>query len=148
MELVKKSDIDIIIDMKQKQNLELKHFCENFVSIKKVLTEIGAKKLKTLNQKDYFFNLPQDKMKIKARLKLRIEKNRTVLVYYERPDFVKGKDTKSDFILLPADKKALEFWTKTLGVLGIVEKKREVWKKGDTVFHLDDVIGVGKVFEV
>lgn len=30
----------------------------------------------------------------------------------------------------------------------IVEKTREVWRKNNTVFHLDTIKGVGKVFEV
>ncbi|MCK5021753.1 MAG: CYTH domain-containing protein [Candidatus Pacebacteria bacterium] len=82
--------------MKSKQNLELKHYCDNFQEIRKILRKIGAKKDVVKNQKDYFFNLPQEKKKQRARLKLRIENRKMSLVYYERPDFVAGKDTSSD----------------------------------------------------
>lgn len=30
----------------------------------------------------------------------------------------------------------------------IVKKQRELWRKGDTVFHIDKVKGVGNVFEI
>ena len=30
----------------------------------------------------------------------------------------------------------------------VVKKRREVWKKGNAIFNLDNVVGVGKIFEV
>ncbi len=134
--------------MKFKQNLELKHYCDNFQEIRKILKKIGAKKDKVKKQKDYFFNLPQEKQKQKARLKLRVENKKMTLVYYERPDFVSGKDTSSDIALLEVDELTLKFLEKSLGVSAIVEKKREVWRKQNTVFHLDTVKDVGMIFEV
>ena len=29
-----------------------------------------------------------------------------------------------------------------------MKKRREVWKKGNAIFNLDNVVGVGKIFEV
>ena len=134
--------------MKPKQNLELKHYCENFQDIRKVLKGLGATKKSIKKQKDYFFDLPNDKKRQKARMKLRIENGQMSLVYYERPDFVAGKDTKADIALLEANKDILTFLDKSLGVTGIVEKKREVWRKDNTVFHLDTVKGIGGIFEI
>lgn len=134
--------------MKQNQNLELKHRCDDFKEIRKVLKNLGATKEGINKQKDYFFDLPQAKKKQKARLKYRIEGKRNVLVYYARPDFVKGKDVTSDVALLETDVKALKFLEKSLGVIAVVEKKREIWRKDNTVFHLDEVKNVGKIFEI
>jgi adenylate cyclase class IV len=134
--------------MQAKQNLELKHFCNDFKQIRIILKKLGAKKDIVKSQKDYFFDLPQEKKKQKVRLKLRIENKKMSLVYYERPDFVAGKDTSADIALLAADKNTLLFLEKSLGVTAIVEKKREVWRITNTVFHLDTVKKVGGVFEI
>lgn len=135
--------------MTSKTNLELKHYCPDFNKIRIVLRKIGAKRFIVKNQKDYFFNLPEIKGKQSPRLKLRIEKDLTTLVYYERPEFKSTKDTASKVRLYNVtDKQLLPFLQESLGVKAIVEKKREVWKKSNTVFHLDTIKDVGNIFEV
>lgn len=135
--------------MQNKFNLELKYFCSDFEPIRRVLKEIGAKKVGTSSQKDYFFNLPISKDKIKPRLKLRIERDKQTLIFYKRPDFTQGKSTPSDVTLFPVkDSKLLQLLKKFLGTKAVVIKKRELWKKNNTVFNLDQVKGVGKIFEI
>ena len=135
--------------MKQKINLELKYRCSNFVYIRKVLKEIGAKKIIVKQQKDYFFNLPLDNKKIPARLKLRVENGKQTLVYYRRPDFSKTSDTPADVTILAVkDPKLLNFLSKALGLKVVVEKRRELWRKENTVFNLDRVKNIGNIFEV
>lgn len=135
--------------MKSKTNLELKHYCPDFNKIRIILEKVGAKKLVVKKQKDYFFNLPKNNNSQSPRLKLRLEKDVTTLVYYERPPFKRTKDTASKVKLYTVtDKQLLPFLEEVLGVKAIVEKKREVWKKANTVFHLDTIKGVGDIFEV
>lgn len=135
--------------MQNKVNLELKYFCNDFAPIRQILKEIGAKKAGVFAQKDYFFNLPSKNEKISRRLKLRIQNNKHTLVYYKRSDFTEGKSTPSDVMLFNVkDKKLLSFLQKILGTKAIVSKKRELWKKENTVFNLDQVEGVGKIFEM
>ncbi|MFA6269891.1 MAG: CYTH domain-containing protein [Candidatus Paceibacterota bacterium] len=132
-----------------KINLELKHYCKDFKKVRLVLKEIGAKKEVVKNQKDYFFNLSDINKEKLPRLKLRIEGKKQLLVYYERPQFVKGKDTASDVKLYEVkDNQLLSFLVKSLGVKAVVDKKREVWRKTNTVFHIDNVKGVGGIFEI
>jgi adenylate cyclase class IV len=94
--------------------------------------------------------LPKEKnSKIPSRLKLRVSGRKQLLVFYKRPSFSAKNITPSDVIVLPVkDKKILYFLSKALGVKVIVEKQRELWRKGNTVFHLDKVKGVGNVFEM
>ncbi len=128
-----------------KTNLELKHYCSNFSKIRGVLKEIGAKKEISGNQIDYFFELPNGK----ARLKLRIEGKRQLLVYYERPDFSKAKAATSKVRLYEVkDRQLLPFLVCALGVKVIVRKRREVWRRSNTVFNIDNVKGVGGIFEI
>lgn len=133
--------------MQNKLNLELKCFCKDFSKIRKVLLEIKAKKVVVKVQKDYFFNLPPKKTN--PRLKLRAEQKTRTLVYYERPDFKENKANLAKVFLFPVkDKKLLRFLTEALGIKAVVVKKRELWKKDNVVFNLDDVQGVGRIFEI
>lgn len=132
-----------------KTNLELKHYCPDFKPVREILKQLGVKKELVKKQKDYFFNLPVNKKQYSGRLKMRLEASKKTLIYYERPDFMKGKETAADIKLYEVkDKNLLVFLERSLGVQAIVEKSREVWRKGTTVFHLDDVKGVGMIFEI
>ena len=135
--------------MPTKTNLELKHFCSDFKNIRKVLKNLGAKKEIIKKQTDYFFHLSPVQERKSGRLKLRIEQNEKTLIYYERPAFASGKDTTSAVHLYKIkDTELLPFLTTSLGLKAIVEKQREVWRKDNTVFHLDTVKHVGKLVEV
>jgi len=136
--------------MELKINLELKYFCRDFNSIRKVLRSIGAKKESIKKQKDYFFNLPKEKTsKIPARLKLRVSNGEQCLIFYRRPAFSTANMTSSDVIVLRVkDKKILYFLSRALGVKVIIKKQRELWRKGNTVFYLDKINGIGNVFEM
>jgi adenylate cyclase class IV len=134
--------------MQNKQNLELKHHCEDFKEVRKILQGLGAEKEIVKNQRDYFFELPKAKKDKQGRMKLRIENEKMEVIYYERPDFVVGKETTSSVALLEANPATLTFLEASLGVSAVVDKKREVWRKGNTVFHLDIVKGVGNLFEI
>lgn len=135
--------------MIKKTNLEIKHFCLNFKDIRKALKELGAKKVSIIKQKDYFFNLPHKGGKVSSRLKLRLEEKTQTLVYYERPDFQSNKSTTAKINLYSVkDNQLLPYLKEVLGAKAIVEKKREKWSKGNTVFNLDNVKGVGYIFEI
>ena len=132
-----------------KTNLELKHYCTDFKKVRGVLEEFGAEKEIVKKQKDYFFELPVAQNKNSPRLKLRVEGKKKTLVYYERPDFVKAKDTASQVKLYEVKDEQLQgLLTAALGVKAIVEKKREVWRKGNTVFHIDTIKNIGNIFEI
>ena len=135
--------------MPSKKNLELKHFCPDFETVRAVLRDLGAVEEKVKVQKDYFFNVPSTKDSASGRLKLRAEEGRQFIIYYERPEFQKGKDTASAIQLYDVhDDGLLPFLQKALGVKAMVEKRREVWRIANTVFHLDAVVGVGNIFEI
>lgn len=136
--------------MKSKINLELKYFCPDFQPIRVILKKLGARKVTIKNQTDYFFYFSSNKKpKAPARLKLRVEYGKQTLNYYRRPDFSAIASTAAHVVLLPVrDRNLLPFLAKVLGIKVIVKKKRELWQKGNTVFNLDKVTGIGKVFEI
>lgn len=136
--------------MKSLASLELKYFCKDFAAVRTALKEIGAKKVIVKKQKDYFFNLPKNNnSKVPPRLKLRVEGKKQTLIFYQRASFSTTTNTPSDIILLPIqDSKILSFLSRVLGVRVVVEKTRELWKKENTIFHLDTVKDVGNIFEI
>lgn len=133
-------------------NLELKHACPDFAPVRKVLKTMGVVKVGTFRQHDTFFNLPAPitPSGAPARMKLRVMKEKSVLIYYVRPDFSdSAKSADAELVIYNVtDKKLLPFLAYALGVKSVVEKTRELWQKGDTVFHLDTVKGKGKIFEI
>lgn len=136
--------------MKSKVNLELKYFCPDFHPIRSLLKSMDAKKIAVKKQKDYFFRLPKEQTsKVPARLKLRQENGTETLVFYRRPNFSDKAATNADIVLLSVkDKNLLPFLLHALGMKVVVEKTRELWRKGNIVFHLDIVKGVGGIFEI
>lgn len=72
-----------------------------------------------------------------------------MLVYYQRPEFSDNKSTTANVILYAVDdKQLLPFLREVLGVQAVVEKNREIWRKNNIVFHLDQVKNIGKIFEI
>ena len=133
----------------EKTNIELKHYCSDFKQVRSVLRKIGARKEVVKNQKDYFFELPKHANASSPRLKLRIEGPTKTLIYYERPNFVASKNAVATVKMYPVqDDQLLPFLKSSLGVKAIVQKKREVWRKENTVFHLDTVKDIGGIFEI
>jgi len=136
--------------MESKFNLELKYHCQAFRPLRLILKDLGARSVVTKRQKDYFFNLPVARdMEILPRLKLRVESQHRELIYYQRPPFAEQWGATADVTLYPVrDRTFFDFLRKVLGVLAVVEKTRELWRKGNVTFHLDRVKGVGNIFEI
>lgn len=70
------------------------------------------------------------------------------MVYYERED-AKGPK-QSNVILFPSDPKSSlkEILEKSLGVLTVVDKEREIYFIDNIKFHLDKVKGLGTFIEI
>jgi len=137
--------ISVIDKLLEKTNLEFKHFCQDFDSVKAYLKEINAKKLGTVKQKDYYFNLPEKPDSVK--LKHRITNGHHQLIYYQRT-FSSSRPNFSNLIIVKVPKLTLKLLKKALGVKAVVEKQREQWQKQNATFNLDKVKNVGQIFEL
>ncbi len=96
-----------------------------------------------LRQKDTFYRVPT------GRLKLREFGDGTgELIAYERPDQAGPKH--SSYVLAPTNEPAAlhEALARSVGVRGVVEKRREVVLVGQTRVHLDEVEGLGSFVEL
>ena len=124
------------------RNVEIKAGVRNIPHVRAYMRSQGSQHQVEL-QRDVFFKAPR------GRLKLRCFPNGTgVLVAYDRPD--QSGPKMSDYTLAPVAEasKMEEALTRSLGVRGIVEKRREISIVGQTRIHLDKVKGLGTFVEL
>ncbi|HSG31004.1 MAG TPA: class IV adenylate cyclase [Thermodesulfobacteriota bacterium] len=126
-----------------KSNIEIKARIQNLHEVQKRINEYYGSDYTVLNQKDIYYGCNT------GRLKLRIfSEDEAELISYRR-DNIKGPK-KSDYSIYKTNNpgqlnKALE---SSLGIIGVVEKRRLVYITGQTRIHLDDVAGLGNYLEL
>ena len=124
-------------------NIEIKARAGNPARLRERAERLSHTAAELLIQEDSFFCVP------KGRLKLRVlGPGRGELIYYERMDLAGPKS--SHYLLFPtADPAALgAVLAAALGLLGVVRKRRWLFKAGDTRIHLDEVEGLGAFVEL
>jgi predicted adenylyl cyclase CyaB len=124
------------------RNIEIKAKVRDQRHIRAYMQSMGSRH-EVQHQRDVFFHAPN------GRLKLRCFRDGTgVLVAYDRTDQAGPK--LSDYTLAPVEDAARleEALTRSIGVRGIVEKKREIAIVGQTRIHLDSVRGLGIFLEL
>jgi adenylate cyclase, class 2 len=123
-------------------NVEIKARCPNHQAIRDILQSRYADFRGTDHQIDTYFKVTH------GRLKLREGNIENALIYYEREDQEGPK--QSSVTLVPATPgsplKAL--LTQALGILMVVEKRRDIYLIDNVKFHLDEVEGLGTFVEI
>ena len=134
--------------MKVNLNREIKAYCPDFGPVRQILRDKGAVFVETKEQVDRYYHLPElGEGEGIRRLKLRTESERSELIYYR--DYQEADSRVSHFQLwqMP-DPKIIEVLESALGVRVVVRKRRELWHKDNIKFNLDEVEGVGRIFEL
>jgi len=123
-------------------NFEIKAKCQNPDKIRKILKSKNAIYKGKDRQIDTYFNVRS------GRLKLREGNIENYLIYYERED--KKGPKKSNVVLFKTDTASSlkELLAKALGVLVVVDKKREIYFIENVKFHIDKVKGLGSFIEI
>ena len=127
----------------QHLNVEFKARTTDLDKARAVLAAEGATGPDVDHQIDTYFRVPH------GRLKLREGTVERALIHYDRPDTLTPK--RSDVTLYPTaeDASALKAaLTAALGVLAVVDKRREIYFVGNVKIHLDRVEGLGAFIEV
>lgn len=125
-------------------NIEFKAVSNNPNKIRELLNARNAEFRGKDHQIDTYFKVSS------GRLKIREGNIETLLIHYERPDVA---DLKQSNVLLypldPANTPILKnILTKTLGILTVVDKEREIYFIENVKFHIDEVKNLGKFVEV
>ncbi|MEF3306018.1 CYTH domain-containing protein [Paenibacillus sp. GYB003] len=122
---------------------EAKFICEDFDSVRDALAELGAQPGGVKLQTDYIFtrgDVPGGK------IKARDEGGGVLLVYvYARAD--DEREVRFDYFEI-RDGGLVDLLRSLYGEPTIVRKRRERWADRRFLFHLDEVEGVGNVFEI
>ncbi len=126
----------------------MKHFCPDFQPVRRMLRDIGAILVEEKEQIDYFFSLPNVATTADSRrLKLRIENQQPRYIYYY--DRNQSHTSLVMFQIFEIhDLVIKDVLEAVLGIQTVVQKHREVWRKENTIFNLDQVREVGNIFEV
>jgi len=124
------------------RNIEIKARVRDESHVRDYMRTQGTQH-ETQYQRDIFFHAFHGRQKLRC-----FRDGSGVLVAYDRPDRAGPK--LSDYVLAPvADAAPCEqALTRSLGVRGIVEKKREIAIVGQTRIHLDEVRNLGLFLEL
>jgi len=123
-------------------NIEIKAFCRNQNEIREILESKNADFKGTDHQVDTYFNVHY------GRLKLREGNIENHLIHYQRDDQEGPK--QSDVLLFKSQPGTTlkEILTRSMGILVVVDKKREIYFLDNVKFHLDQVQGLGSFAEI
>jgi predicted adenylyl cyclase CyaB len=126
-----------------KRNIEIKARIHNFQKVLRIIKNLSDSGPTFLEQVDTFFHCR------KGRLKLRESKNsQAELISYLRPNSAGPK--LSSYIRVKVENPNLlkEALHSTLGIKGVVSKRRILFMLGQTRIHLDEVDGIGEFLEI
>ncbi|MEA3514206.1 MAG: class IV adenylate cyclase [Nanoarchaeota archaeon] len=123
-------------------NIEIKAKSDNQNEIRDILKSKNAEFKGVDHQIDTYFKVNL------GRLKLREGTIENFLIHYQREN--KEGPKQSDIILFKSDPKSSlkEILTKALGVLVVVDKKREIYFIDNVKFHIDIVEDLGTFVEI
>ncbi len=123
-------------------NIEIKAKSNNQDEIREILKSKNANFKGVDHQIDTYFKVNN------GRLKLREGKIENHLIHYQREN--KEGPKQSDVTLFKSDPKSSlkEILTKSLGVLVVVDKKREIYFIDNVKFHIDIVEDLGTFVEI
>ncbi len=123
-------------------NIEIKAKCDDPENVRGILKENGADFKGTDHQIDTYFKVPN------GRLKLREGNIEGALIHYDRPDSEGPKQSDVTLFQTQAFSSLKEVLTKSLGVLVVVDKQREIYFIDNVKFHLDEVKEIGSFVEI
>ena len=123
-------------------NIEIKAHTTDPDRIRDFLITNHAEFRGTDHQIDTYFKVPT------GRLKLREGNIENYLIFYHRPNQLGSK--QSDVILYKTKPGSpiKQILTQSLGVLVVVDKKREIYFIDNVKFHIDQVTGLGSFMEI
>jgi len=125
------------------RNIEIKARVDDLEALRRRVAALTPTPATVLLQTDTFF------VAASGRLKLRqFSGGDGELIFYDRPDAPGPKASSYIRSHAPEPATLSEILERTLGLRGIVEKRREVFMVGRSRIHLDEVRGLGNFMEI
>jgi predicted adenylyl cyclase CyaB len=123
-------------------NIEIKARCADLARARRVLGELGARFVGLDHQIDTYFRCSH------GRLKLREGNIERALIHYLREDQAGPKCSQVILYQPQPGNELKEILTRALGVLVVVDKRREIYFADNVKLHLDEVAGLGTFVEI
>jgi predicted adenylyl cyclase CyaB len=123
-------------------NYEFKARLRNEDLIRAALRRLRARHVGTDRQVDTYFRVAS------GRLKVREGKIENGLIYYDRADTPRARSARIEMMFLPRRNSVRSILARSLDVLVVVRKRREIYFVGNVKIHLDRVHGLGRFVEV
>jgi predicted adenylyl cyclase CyaB len=123
-------------------NVEIKARCKDQDSVRRYLQEHGADFKGTDHQIDTYFKVPN------GRLKLREGNIENQLIHYQRSNQAGPKESQVTMVDAEPGSNLKEVLKGALGILVIVDKKREISFIDNVKFHVDVVEDLGTFMEI
>lgn len=125
------------------RNVEIKARVDDMEKIRQLAANAADRGPETITQRDTFFEVDVGRLKLRE-----LSDSDAELIYYRRPDSPWPKESQYERTPVSNAPALLDLFTKRLGVLGCVRKKRLVYWVGRTRIHLDEVEGLGNFLEL
>ena len=123
--------------------IEIKARCPAPLSIQAILKAHNARFIGLDHQIDTYFRVPN------GRLKLREGNIENALIHYNRANQSGPKQSDVTLLKSPNEIATLKkILTDSVGILAVVDKKREIYFIENVKFHLDKVVGLGNFVEI
>lgn len=123
-------------------NIEIKAKYEDQEKIRDILKSYNARFVGIDHQIDTYFKVTS------GRLKLREGNIENHLIFYKRDDKTGPKQSDIIFCEFQKDSELRHVLEKSLGILIVVDKQREIYFIDNVKFHLDVVNGLGTFVEI
>ena len=123
-------------------NYEFKARLRNEKPIRAALKKLRARSIGADHQVDTYFRVPR------GRLKARRGDIENALIFYERPNARRARPSRVRMIELAPGNRVKAILAAAVGVLAVVDKRREIYFAGNVKIHLDRVHGLGRFVEV
>ena len=123
--------------------IEIKARCPAPLSIQAILKAHNARFIGLDHQIDTYFRV------LNGRLKLREGNIENALIHYNRANQSGPKQSDVTLLKSPNEVATLKkILTDSVGILAVVDKKREIYFIENVKFHLDKVVGLGNFVEI
>ncbi len=124
-------------------NIEIKARAKNFLHQKSIAESISDTACELIEQEDIFFHIPN------GRLKLRILSHaQSELIFYHRENSSGPKQSHYIVHKTNAPHSLIDVLVSSLGIVGVVKKKRQLYFIEQTRIHFDEVEGLGEFIEL
>jgi predicted adenylyl cyclase CyaB len=123
-------------------NIEIKAKCKNSNKIRDLLKSKAAEFKGKDHQIDTYFKVNS------GRLKLREGNIENFLIFYDREDRAGPKESKVILLETEPNSNIKPILEKSLGILIVIDKKREIYFINNLKFHIDEVKNLGNFVEI